>query len=46
MLHDDDEEPGLTYSLAAVGFGTWQAAPGEVAAAVEEALKQGYALLV
>ena len=28
-------------SIPVVGFGTWQAAPGEVAAAVEEAIKQG-----
>jgi len=28
--------------IPAVGLGTWQAAPGEVATAVEEALKAGY----
>ncbi|KAI2463015.1 Aldo/keto reductase [Annulohypoxylon bovei var. microspora] len=31
--------------LPAVGFGTWQAAPGEVAAAVTYALKVGYRLI-
>jgi glycerol 2-dehydrogenase (NADP+) len=29
-------------SIPAVGLGTWQSAPGEVAAAVEHALKSGY----
>ncbi|KAI1502085.1 NADP-dependent oxidoreductase domain-containing protein [Biscogniauxia marginata] len=31
--------------IPAVGFGTWQAAPGEVAAAVTNALKHGYRLV-
>ncbi|KAI0010478.1 Aldo/keto reductase [Xylariaceae sp. FL0662B] len=31
--------------IPAVGFGTWQAAPGEVAAAVTHALKSGYRLI-
>ncbi|KAI1177798.1 NADP-dependent oxidoreductase domain-containing protein [Nemania sp. FL0916] len=31
--------------MPAVGFGTWQAAPGEVAAAVTTALKSGYKLI-
>ncbi|CAJ2503541.1 Uu.00g109350.m01.CDS01 [Anthostomella pinea] len=31
--------------MPAVGFGTWQAAPGEVAAAVTHALKVGYKLI-
>ncbi|ORY60648.1 NADP-dependent oxidoreductase domain-containing protein [Pseudomassariella vexata] len=31
--------------MPAVGFGTWQAAPGEVAKAVETALKSGYKLI-
>ncbi|KAI1077820.1 Aldo/keto reductase [Whalleya microplaca] len=31
--------------IPAVGFGTWQAAPGEVAAAVTAALKAGYRLI-
>ncbi|KAI1122585.1 reductase-like protein [Nemania abortiva] len=31
--------------MPAVGFGTWQAAPGEVAAAVAAALKAGYKLV-
>ncbi|KAI0153079.1 Aldo/keto reductase-like protein [Xylariaceae sp. FL1272] len=31
--------------MPAVGFGTWQAAPGEVAAAVTYALKSGYKLI-
>ncbi|KAI1146665.1 Aldo/keto reductase-like protein [Nemania diffusa] len=31
--------------MPAVGFGTWQAAPGEVAAAVTTALKAGYKLI-
>jgi len=29
-------------SIPAIGFGTWQSAPGQVKAAVIEALKQGY----
>jgi glycerol 2-dehydrogenase (NADP+) len=29
-------------SIPAVGLGTWQAKPGEVAQAVEHALKSGY----
>ena len=29
-------------SIPSVGLGTWQSAPGEVAAAVEHALKSGY----
>ena len=28
--------------IPAVGFGTWQAAPGEVEKAVETALREGY----
>ncbi|KAI0376954.1 Aldo/keto reductase [Hypomontagnella monticulosa] len=31
--------------IPALGFGTWQSAPGEVAAAVENALKYGYKLI-
>ncbi|KAI1472205.1 Aldo/keto reductase [Daldinia caldariorum] len=31
--------------IPAVGFGTWQAAPGEVAKAVELAIKHGYKLI-
>jgi diketogulonate reductase-like aldo/keto reductase len=29
-------------AIPAIGFGTWQAAPGEVSAAVETALRSGY----